>query len=210
MKRINEIALLSLPFVAVPAFLLMGNLLANSKIAAKQEGFNKVVKTEYFEDTLANYRLYSDSLIIEFQKTLKIPDWFGEIFVVKKDRWEVGAEIQMPGQKDGQLGEMHFTNGKATFRGFHLQKDSLSSYRVLCRMVPHYPGRVGIGDVYLPQYLFSSSETISNKLVLSDQVKDLKIVVYDLTELNNLERDVQLFCIDSIEKIMDHFYDLDK
>lgn len=208
MKRIKELALLSLPFVAVPVFLFIGNRLTHSKDKANQEAFRKVLKTEYFEDTVAHYNLYSDSLVIEFREPLKHRQWVGEFFIVKKDKWEVAAHIQMPGKTAEQLGEIRFKNGKATFGGFQLPKDSLSFYRVHCHLVPFFSNGFGVGDVYIPPYLFSSSATIPGKLVLSDQVKDLKITFIDRTELEKLDPDTRLFCRDSIEKLLGHSYSL--
>lgn len=199
MKRTKELILLSLPFIAVPVFLFVGNRLSHSKNKANVDAYRNVVKTVYFEDTLVNYTLRSNSLVIEFQKPLEHTNWLGEIFIMKKGENGFVAHIEPPGKKDGYLGEIHFTNGKATFGGFQLSEDSLSSYQVLCHLVPHYPGCYAMGDIF-PPYLFLSSDTIPNKLVINPVVKDFKVVTINMNQLKKLEPAARDFCRDSIEK----------
>ena len=161
---------------------------------SNEAAYNKVVNDDItFKDTLIQYTLTSDSLVLEFTQPQKHRDWLGEIFICMKDR-NPAVHIYDKKSPEGELGGIAFKNGKVAFGGFHLPEDSLDFFEIRFRAVPYFPGKEARGDVYVPLYLFLPDEKRKGFLVLNPNVKDLSIVTFDALQFAKLSPADQEYC----------------
>lgn len=199
LKIPKEILPLSILVVTIASSLFIQDYLAQARKQKQIDAYNSVVSSTYFEDTVLNYNLSSDSLILQFPTPPKHDYWIGEIFITKNKSDEC-IHIPMPDKPDGYLGKIPFINGKATFKNFQIPEDSLNLYSLKISAAPRFLNCRAIGDVYKPRFLFYSHPVKPKALKLNDLVEDFKITLFDLDVLKSLSPDLKQFCKDSITR----------
>lgn len=160
--------------------------------------FDQVMSKTTFSDTTLYYKLYSDSLVLEYKELPEVKYWRGEVFLLATDKV---INVHFPGNLKGFLGKLEFVKNRAVLDGFHIPSDSLDFFRIKLRASPVYLGCHSYGAMYGPAVLFQSDSTEPNRLKVNEGIKNWEITHFDLVKMKNLPKEQREFCQDSIQQL---------
>lgn len=198
MKTTENLKFILLPFALILLSMLVASLYTSWNHERKVASLDQIVSTFEFKDTLVQYQLYQDSIVLQWSGPSKHKHWIGGIYLVKENPREE-IYVKFPNAKDGYLGKLTLTNQKHCFTGFHLPPDSVDQYRVLLEARPHFLGCTSIGQIHYPWPTFHPDTSNSSGFILNKSIKDLTMTTFDLVKIKSLPDDYRAFCLDSIE-----------